>query len=78
MAFQEGGIGVGFHPNFLQGKPQANNLTVPFKAHIAPFSSRSILRYPKASIRPQNMTMSHNTIESPPLIVANLDADRDR
>jgi uncharacterized membrane protein YfcA len=29
MAFQAGGIGVGFHPSFLHGKPQANNLTVP-------------------------------------------------
>jgi hypothetical protein len=29
MAFQEGGIGVGFHPNSLHGKPQPNNLTVP-------------------------------------------------
>jgi hypothetical protein len=31
IAFQEGGIGIGFHPNSLQGKPQANNLTVPGK-----------------------------------------------
>jgi predicted metalloenzyme YecM len=29
MAFQEGGIGVGFHPNSLHGKPQPNNLTAP-------------------------------------------------
>jgi hypothetical protein len=31
MAFQEGGIGVGFHPDSLHGKRQANNLTVPYQ-----------------------------------------------
>jgi hypothetical protein len=34
MPFQEGGIGVGFHPSFLQRKPQANNLTVPPEARV--------------------------------------------